>query len=117
MDKSKSRIIHDYVFIWRIGIMARIYESHHYDDLEDFFISVSEKILSRNCSLFVGAGSSAQYNMPDWATLISEFQKDSDCFHNVSQRAEYAMIKNPRFKTDIAKSLGEIQIDTNKVYY
>jgi hypothetical protein len=115
MNKRKSRIIDDYFFIWRIGLMARIYESHHYDDLEDFFVSVSEKILSRNCSLFVGAGSSAQYNMPDWTTLISEFQKDSDCFHNVSQRAEYAMIKNPRFKTDIAKSLGEIQIDANKV--
>ncbi|MBQ8116743.1 MAG: SIR2 family protein [Lachnospiraceae bacterium] len=95
--------------------MARIYESHNYDDLEDFFISVSEKILSRNCSLFVGAGSSAQYNIPDWTTLISKFQKDSEHFHNVSQRAEYAMIKNPRFKTDIAKSLGEIHIDSKRV--
>lgn len=43
MDKSKSRIIHDYVFIWRIGIMARIYESHHYDDLEDFLFQFQKK--------------------------------------------------------------------------
>lgn len=94
--------------------MSRVYESNRYDDLEDFFISISEKILSKNCSLFVGAGSSSQYDIPDWTKLISKFQKGSDKFHNVTQRAEYAMIKNPRLKTDIAKSLDEIYIETSR---
>ncbi|MCH5259553.1 MAG: SIR2 family protein [Lachnospiraceae bacterium] len=93
--------------------MAEIYLSKRRDELEKFLNIVAEEILQGNISLFLGAGSSMQYNAPNWSDLISSVYKGYKNGNNVD-KAQYAELKGINIKTEISKQTSLLKIDVRE---
>ena len=90
--------------------MAKIYNSKDKRELEGFINSVSEIILQNELSLFLGAGSSMQYNAPSWNELINRVCKSCDecgkCKNwNDTDRAQCAELEEIDVKWEICNFL------------
>lgn len=93
--------------------MAEIYYSKRREELEKFLNIVAEEILQGNISLFLGAGSSMQYNAPNWSDLISSVYKGYKSGNNVD-KAQYAELKGINIKTEISKQTSLLKIDVKE---
>lgn len=93
--------------------MAEIYLSKRREELEKFLNIVVEEILQGNISLFLGAGSSMQYNAPNWSDLISSVYKGYKNGNNVD-KAQYAELKGINIKTEISKRTSLLNIDVKE---
>lgn len=93
--------------------MAEIYFSKRREELEKFLNIVAEEILQGNISLFLGAGSSMQYNAPNWSDLISSVYKGYKNGNNVD-KAQYAELKGINIKTEISKQTSLLKIDVGE---
>lgn len=93
--------------------MAEIYFSKRREELEKFLNIVAEEILQGNISLFLGAGSSMQYNAPNWSDLISSVYKGYKNGNNVD-KAQYAELKGINIKTEISKQTSLLKVDVGE---
>lgn len=93
--------------------MAEVYFSNKREELEKFLNLVTEKILQGNMSLFLGAGSSIQYNAPSWNELISRVYDGYKDGSNID-KAQYAELKGIDIKTEISKQTSFLMLDTKK---
>ena len=93
--------------------MAEIYFSNEKDELESFLNIVAEEILQDNMSLFLGAGSSMQYNAPNWSNLINSVYSGYKSGSNID-KAQYAELKGINIKTEISKKTSIYKIDAKK---
>lgn len=94
-------------------LMAEIYFSDKKEELERFLNLVAECILQGNMSLFLGAGSSMQYDAPNWNTLINNVYKGYKNGSNID-RAQHAVMKGIDIKTEISKQTSLIKIDPRR---
>lgn len=90
--------------------MAEIYFANKANELEHFLNIVSEAILQGNMSLFLGAGSSMQYNAPNWNDLIKNVYKGYRHGSNID-KAQHAELKGIDIKTEISKQTSLIKVD------
>lgn len=93
--------------------MAEIYFSNKREELEKFLNIVAEAILQGNMSLFLGAGSSMQYNAPSWNELINKVDKGYKKGSNID-KAQYVELKGIEIRTEISKQISFIEFDTKK---
>lgn len=91
-------------------LMAEIYFANKANELEHFLNIVSEAILQGNMSLFLGAGSSMQYNAPNWNDLIKNVYKGYRHGSNID-KAQHAELKGIDIKTEISKQTSLIKVD------
>lgn len=90
--------------------MAEVYLSSDRVKLEQFLNIVSEAILQGNMSLFLGAGSSMQYQAPSWNELIDNIDGSYNAGSNID-KAQYAELKGVDIKTEISKKTALIKFD------
>ena len=90
--------------------MAEVYLSNKMEELEKFLNIVSEAILQGNMSLFLGAGSSMQYQAPSWNELIDNIDGNYNAGSNID-KAQYAELKGVDIKTEISKKTALIKFD------
>lgn len=93
--------------------MAEIYLSNKKKELEKFLNIVAEAILQGNISLFLGAGSSMQYDAPNWSSLINSVYKGLKNGSN-TEKAQYAELKGIDIKTEISKQISFIKFNPYK---
>lgn len=93
--------------------MAEIYYSDKQEELEKFLNMVAEVILQNNMSLYLGAGSSIQYNALNWNDLINSVYENYKNESNVD-RAQYAELQGVDIKTEISKKISLLKIDDKK---
>lgn len=94
--------------------MSKIYNSNNPYELEQFCNLVSECILQKKLSLFIGAGSSMQYGAMDWTTLIKNIYECNLDFDNTS-KAQFAELNGIDIKNKVAKITSDLKIDCNKI--
>jgi len=94
--------------------MANIYNALNKHDLEKFFNLIAENILQSNLSLFLGAGSSMQYDAMNWNELINKVYKGCADWENI-ERAQYAELKGIDVKNTIAEVIKSVSIDDKKI--
>lgn len=90
--------------------MSQIYNSINPYELEQFCNMVSESILQKKISLFIGAGSSMQYGAMDWTTLIKDIYDCNLDFDNTS-KAQYAELNGIDIKNKVAEVTSNIKIN------
>lgn len=93
--------------------MAEIYNSNIQEELEKFLNMVAEVILQENMSLYLGAGSSIQYDALNWSDLINSVSSNYRSGSNVD-RAQYAEFQGLDIKTEISKQISLLKIDVKK---
>ena len=93
--------------------MAKIYEALNKIELEQFLNFVAETILQGNMSLFLGAGSSIQYNAMSWNELMNSVSSKCSAWKN-TERAQYAELKGIDIKEEVAKVIGKLDINSKK---
>lgn len=93
--------------------MAEIYMADKKVELERFLNLVVEAILQENTSLFLGAGSSMQYNAPNWNNLINNIHNGYTSGNNI-EKAQHAEFKGIDIKTEISKQISCLNIDYEK---
>ena len=93
--------------------MAQIYDFFCRNELEMFINTVAEAILQNNLSLFLGAGSSMQYNAMNWNDLINKICKNYKKGGNV-ERAQYAELIGMDVKSEVSKEISLLKIDQNQ---
>ena len=77
--------------------MPYVYCSNNQEELEEFLNLVAESILQNNISLFLGTGSSMQYEAPSWNGLINEICPKFKHSSNID-RAQYAELQGIEVK-------------------
>lgn len=93
--------------------MATIYSFSDKRQLEMFINLVSETILQNNLSLFLGAGSSMQYNAMNWNELINRVYSGCKQWGN-TERAQYAELSGIDVKSEISKEISMVEVDADK---
>ncbi len=93
--------------------MAQKYDAKNKIELEQFLNCVAETILQGNMSLFLGAGSSIQYNAMNWDELVDKVTPESLNWKN-TERAQYAELNGIDIKEEIAKVIGRLEIKSTK---
>ncbi len=93
--------------------MARIFDYKNRSELEQFLNAVSEVVLQQNLSLFLGAGSSIQYNTMSWKELINNIFDKCQDWNNID-RAQYAELSGIKIKEKAANLIQSISIDGDK---
>lgn len=93
--------------------MAKIYDFSEKRELEMFINLVTETILQNNLSLFLGAGSSMQYNAMNWNELINKVYSGCKQWGN-TERAQYAELSGIDVKSEVAKEISLVKVDANK---
>jgi hypothetical protein len=94
--------------------MAEIFNAIEKRELEKFINCVSEIILQGNMSLFLGAGSSIQYDAMSWNDLINKIYTGCENWKN-TERAQYAELKGKRVKDEVSNVIASVNINSNKV--
>lgn len=92
--------------------MSKNYNAKNRIELELFINQVAEKILQNNLSLFVGAGSSMQYNFMSWRELMEDVYDGCNNWNN-TEKAQYAELKGIEVKKKICEKITLKTIDTN----
>ncbi len=95
--------------------MPEIYNSNKKNELEHFINLVAEEILQENMSVFLGAGSSVQYNFPNWSDLITQIYTGYKKGSNVD-KAQYAELKGIDIKSEICKNTSLININAKETH-
>jgi len=95
------------------SFMARNYNSQNINDLEDFINHVAEEILNNNLSLFIGAGSSMQYDAMNWQELVDSVYKGRKDWSNLD-KAQYAELRGINIKSEICNKMKSLIIDEMK---
>lgn len=97
--------------------MSRNYDAKNRIELELFINQVAEKILQNNLSLFVGAGSSMQYNFMSWRELMKEIYDGCNDWNN-TEKAQYAELKGIEVKKKVCEKMTSktIELDMNQTY-
>ena len=97
--------------------MSRNYDAKNRIELELFINQVAEKILQNNLSLFVGAGSSMQYNFMSWRELMEEIYDGCNDWNN-TEKAQYAELKGIEVKKKACEKMTSktIELDMNQTY-
>ena len=90
--------------------MTKIYNAANKEQLELFFNLVAEQILQSQLSLFIGAGSSMQYEAMNWSSLIDDVYSKFNNWNNVD-RAQYAELNGIDIKKEICKKLSKYNFD------
>lgn len=80
------------------------YRASEKEELESFIDRVSENILQTNLSLFIGAGSSMQYNFMSWNELMKDIYSKCDNWNN-TEKAQFAELKGINVKGKICKKI------------
>ena len=93
--------------------MAKVYDFSNKRQFEMFINLVSETILQNNLSLFLGAGSSMQYNAMNWNELINRVYSGCKQWRN-TERAQYAELSGIDVKSEIAKEISLVKVDAKK---
>ena len=93
--------------------MANNYDYNNRKELEHFLNMVSEVILQQNLSLFLGAGSSIQYDAMNWNELINDIFDKCNDWNNLD-RAQYAELSGVQVKKKIAETISSIHIETHR---
>ena len=93
--------------------MAEIYYADKQEELEKFLNMVAEAILQDNMSLYLGAGSSIQYDALNWNALINSVYENYKNESNVD-RAQYAELQGVDIKTEISKKISLLKINDKK---
>ena len=94
--------------------MAKIFDAKTRSELESFINLVAETILQENLSLFLGAGSSMQYNAMSWNELINAVYNGCDNWGN-TDRAQYADLNGIDVKSAVCNIVTSVPINSNKV--
>ena len=94
--------------------MAKIYDAKIRSELESFINLVAETILQENLSLFLGAGSSMQYNAMSWNELINAVYNGCDNWGN-TDRAQYAELNGIDVKSAVCNIVTSVPVNSNKV--
>ncbi len=92
---------------------ATIYDSSNFKQLDGFTDMVAEVILQGQTSLFIGAGSSIQYDIMSWDELMNNISPDTILWKN-TDRAQYTELVGGYIKEEICKTIGNINIDPKK---
>jgi len=82
-------------------------------DLEQFTNLVAEKVLQENLSLFLGAGSSMQYDAMNWNELINKVYAGATEWGN-TERAQYAELTGINIKSAVSKIISSVNINSKK---
>lgn len=93
--------------------MSKNYNSQNIDDLETFINHVAEEILNNNLSLFIGAGSSMQYDAMNWQELVDGVYEGSKDWNNLD-KAQYAELKGVDIKYEICNKMKSLVINEKK---
>lgn len=93
--------------------MTKIFKTNDKDNFEKFINMVSETILQKNLSLFLGAGSSIQYGTMSWDSLIDSVLNGCNDWEN-EKKAQYAELKGINIKEEVSKKISSIKIDSLK---
>lgn len=92
---------------------AIIFDSSKITELTTFIENVAEAILNGQISLFLGAGSSIQYDAMSWDELIDSISGDYPKWKN-TEIAQFAELNKIDIKEEICKKIGNLKIDENK---
>lgn len=93
--------------------MSKNYNSQNIKDLEEFINRVAEDILNNNLSLFIGAGSSMQYDAMNWQELVDSVYEGSKDWNNLD-KAQYAELRGIDIKGEICNKMKSLVIDEMK---